>query len=106
MTKPADYSEVDAMRDIDSALAKIAAEEQQRVLDWASSKYLTNKPHEFRAPTQEVVEKNATSAETPNIKDFVADKNPGNFYERTACLAYHLEKFQGKPDVDNKDVVE
>jgi len=39
MSKASSYSEVDAMRDVDSALSQLDAGAQQRVIQWASSKH-------------------------------------------------------------------
>jgi hypothetical protein len=106
MTKRTGYSEVDAMREVDEALGKLEADEQNRVIEWLASKYRVRVKPEFDGSQAESAQLWGTTGRPPQIKDFLAQKQPASFYERVACLAYHLEKFQEKADVDNKDIVE
>jgi len=104
MTKARDYSEVDAMRDIDAALAKLEPEEQKRVLDWASSK------HQIKMTVEKSSNESFPKSDSGNkqsfgdIKSFLSHKQPENFYERVACLVYYLDKFNGKPEVGTNDI--
>ena len=98
------YSEVDAMAEIDSALSRIEAEAQRRVLDWAASKFHVPSPqpsaHQTGAPAKH------QQQPATDIKGFVAQKHPDGFYERIACLVYHLEKSQGKSEIGRQDIVQ
>jgi hypothetical protein len=100
----ASYSEVDAMRDVDSALSQLDADAQQRVIQWASSKHRI-KPTAGQDETS--ASTHALSGDHRNLKDiksFMAQKQPGNFYERVACLVYYLEKSGGNTEVSTKDI--
>ncbi len=103
-TKPK-YSEVDAMSDVDAALSKIEPHAQQRVLDWAASKFQLlpsergGRETSFALPQRE-------QQQPKDIKSFVTQKRPDGFYERIACLVYHLEKFQGKNEVGRQDIIQ
>ncbi|HWX56418.1 MAG TPA: hypothetical protein VN176_17670 [Verrucomicrobiae bacterium] len=104
MTKPSGYSEVDAMRDIDAALSKLDSDEQKRVVDWASSKHgikLKANPDSSETMSEFVGDK---MQHPKDVKSFLAQKRPENFYERVACLVYHLEKSEGKPEVGTNDI--
>jgi hypothetical protein len=105
MAKAANYSEVDAMREVDGALAKLESGAQQRVIDWASSKYklsINSTPDQRSAQSQSHLGSNPGAPR--DIKTFLAQKRPGSFYERVACLVYYLEKFDGKTEVNKKDI--
>ena len=99
------YSEVNAMADVDTALGKIDAAAQQRVLNWAASKYQLAQPADGAA--QNTLQRSKVQAEEPkDIKSFVAQKRPDGFYERIACLVYHLEKSQGETEISTKKIVQ
>src|ERR1044072_4711818 len=107
MTRVVDYSEVDAMRDVDTALSKLTSDfdAQRRVIQWLASKYLTTTQVAEGFQINSPVLPNLT--ERPlDIKSFMAQKRPANHYERVACLAYYLEKFKEMRDVGAKDIVE
>jgi hypothetical protein len=107
MTKVVDYSEVDAMRDVDSALSKLASDldAQRRVIQWLASKYATSIQVAEGRQIDSPLLPNPT--ERPlDIKSFMAQKRPVNHYERVACLAYYLEKSKEMRDVGAKDIVE
>jgi hypothetical protein len=106
MTKRTGYSEVDAMRDVDEALGKLEADEQHRVIEWLASKYRVKAKPEFDGSQAKSAQLSGITGGPQLIKDFLEHKNPASFYERVACLAYHLEKFQEKAEVENKDIVE
>jgi hypothetical protein len=104
MAKAEAYSEVDAMREVDVALSKLDSDAQQRVLNWASSKH--------RIKVAATSDGGGISSQPPadiaqhskDIKSFLAQKRPENFYERVGCLVYYLEKFEDKPEVGTKDI--
>lgn len=99
------YSEVDAMGEVDAALAKIAPEAQQRVIDWAVAKYqLKQGGPPISAGTPQLAHHDPQPGK--DIKTFLAQKRPDGFYERIACLVYHLEKFQGKTEVGRQDIIQ
>jgi len=107
MAKAVNYSEVDAMRDVDGALAKLEPGAQQRVIDWASSKYKlsANRTTLDQGAATSQSHLSSSGQGTPrDIKTFLAQKRPGSFYERVACLVYYLEKFDGKTEVNTKDI--
>jgi hypothetical protein len=107
MTKGNTYSEVDAMRDADGALNKLASDTdaQRRIIQWLASKYGSNvsmtESHQLDAALPQ-----ASIERAQDIKSFMIQKRPLNNYERVACLAYYLEKFKEMPDVGAKDIVE
>jgi hypothetical protein len=105
MTKVVDYSEVDAMRDVDTALGKLASDvdAQRRVIEWLASKYATNIPP---AGLRQVDSPAGVIERPPDIKSFMTQKRPLSNYERVASLAYYLEKFKEMADVGAKDIVE
>jgi len=39
-----------------------------------------------------------------DIRSFVTGKNPKNFYQRVACIAYHLEKGEGHTELKTADI--
>jgi hypothetical protein len=106
MTKPTGYSEVDAMRDVDEALSKLEPDAQKRVMNWASSK------HHIKFPTDpdgsEMIPGGAGRQvqHAKDIKSFLSQKRPENFYERVACLVYYLEKVGDKSEVGTKEITE
>jgi hypothetical protein len=104
MAKSDAYSEVDAMRDVDAALSKLDSDAQQRVLNWASSKHRIKvlAGGDGGGISSQIVADAAPNSK--DIKSFLAQKRPGSFYERVACLVYYLEKFGGKPEVGTKDI--
>ncbi len=106
MTKPTGYSEVDAMRDVDAALSRLDPDAQKRVVDWASSKHRIK----FRTDqdgSEMISEVTGGQAQhAKDIKSFLSQKRPENFYERVACLVYYLEKVKDKPEVGTKDITE
>jgi hypothetical protein len=103
MTK-ADYSEVDAMRDVDAALAKVDADAQQRVIAWAISKHRLSPE---TSPGERTGLSHAPSSLPPkDIKSFLIQKRPAGYYERIACLVYHLEKFQNASEVGTKEIIQ
>jgi hypothetical protein len=104
VTKRTGYSEIDAMRDVDGSLGKLKADEQQRVIEWLVSKYEVR--IQGQADRREKASLVRVTGPQSSIKDFLAHKQPASFYERLACLAYHLEKFQDKSHIENKDLVE
>jgi len=107
MTKVVEYSEVDAMRDVDSALSKLAndSDAQRRIIQWLASKYGTNVPLTDGRRIDSAFR--TIAAETPqDLKSFMAQKRPMNNYERVACLAYYLEKFKEMSDVGAKEIIE
>lgn len=104
MAKSGGYSEVDAMRDIDGALGQLDAEAQQRVLDWASSKHGLKLTGHFDGGGSSPHPKSPQPHGATDIKTFLAQKRPDNFYERVACLVYFLEKFGGQSEVGTKDI--
>lgn len=106
MTKPSGYSEVDAMRDVDAALSNLDPDAQKRVMDWAFSKHRI-KLRVGLDGNEKLPELVGDKARQPrDIKSFLAQKRPENFYERVACLVYHLEKFGGKTEVGTKDIIQ
>jgi hypothetical protein len=97
----AGYSEVDAMRDVDAALSNLKQDAQQRVIEWAASKYAlkigrASAPEPIAQVPHPQGDAGATTGVAKNIKSFLAQKRPESFYERVACLVYYLEKFDGK----------
>lgn len=105
MTTRAGYSELDAMRDVDEAFSKLEVDEQQRVIAWLASKYRIRSKADWDGSRSELRELEG-EGRPPHIKDFLSHRQPANFYERVACLAYYLEKFQDKSDVENRDIVD
>src|SRR5258708_39814157 len=105
MAKNPQYSEVDAMGDVDKALSNIEPEAQQRVLDWAASKYQLRQTkgtgHDAGLPLVQRSDKPPS-----DIKSFVAQKRPDGFYERIACLVYYMEKFQEKADIGRQEIIQ
>jgi hypothetical protein len=93
------------MREIDSALAKIEHDAQQRALDWAAAKYQLQKSSPSGAEAGAAQPGQPPAGKPGSIKSFLAQKRPENFYERVACLVYHLEKFDGKNEVGTKEIV-
>jgi hypothetical protein len=104
MAKSAGYSEVDAMREIDAALGQLDAEAQQRVLDWASSKYGPKLGRQFDGGGNSPHSTSPQPHGNTDIKAFLGQKRPDSFYERVACLVYFLEKFAGQAEVSTKDI--
>jgi hypothetical protein len=93
MARTVQYSETDAMKDVERALDRMDDNARRRVLSWASSKYDLS-AHTNATPLG--ASPNLGHARQPqpagDIKSFMNGKRPGNYYERVACLAYHLEK--------------
>jgi hypothetical protein len=106
MTKSGDYSEVDAMREIDAALSKLDTDAQKRVMDWAHSKHQISSKVNNSGSSVSTDPAGAKVQVPKDIKSFVANKQPENFYERVACLVYHLEKFEGKTEVGTNDITQ
>jgi len=105
MVKGASYSEVDAMRDVDGALGKLEADAQQRVMDWAASKYHQQEKTEAKANSGGRPDgEQKTPPPTGDIKAFMAQKRPDGYPERIACLVYYLEKSEGRADVGTNDI--
>ncbi|HEX3739480.1 MAG TPA: hypothetical protein VHV29_07115 [Terriglobales bacterium] len=104
MAKSVNYSEVDAMKDIDGALAKIDVEAQQRVLEWASSKHGVKLRAQFDVDVSSPHQKSPQPQRATDIKAFLVQKRPESFYERVACLVYFLEKFADQAEVGTKDI--
>lgn len=104
MTKKANLSEVDVMREVDLAFGGLQPDAQQRVLDWVISKY------ELRSKAQPSTpgppeQQHASAAARKDIKNFMSEKQPENSYQRVACLVYYLEKFGGFSEVASGDIV-
>jgi hypothetical protein len=93
-------SEHDALKGVDELLAPLTPEEQQRVLDWLAIKYkLTVNKQSAGGSGAGNPSPGVGSGNIPKditVKDFLALKKPIGFYERIACLAFHLERYQGK----------
>jgi hypothetical protein len=111
MARAASFSEVDAMRDVDAALEKLDPDAQRRVLDWAASKYkLTAHARIGQGGSEEpriqprLNQPSGRQGAPRDIKTFLAQKRPGSSYERVACLVYYLEKFDGRTEVNKKDI--
>jgi len=109
--KAGDYSEVDAMGEVDKALGRLDVEAQVRVLEWASSKYKIqreprNLEHSTLAAHEPLEPSSGATVRPRSIKDFLAQKRPGSSYERVACLVYFLEKFGDRAEVESKDIVQ
>jgi hypothetical protein len=106
MTKPTGYSEVDAMRDVDEALSKLDPDAQKRVMDWASSKHRIKFSTDQNGSEMISVVAGRQAQQAKDIKSFLSQKQPENFYERVACLVYYLEKVEDKPEVETKEITE
>jgi hypothetical protein len=106
MTRSADYSEVDAMREIDAALSRLESDAQKRVMDWALSKHQITSKVNVSGSGVSSDSVGAKGQIPKDIKSFLAYKQPENFYERVACLVYHLEKFEDKTDVGTNDITQ
>jgi hypothetical protein len=103
MTKKANRSEVEVMQEIDEAFAGLQPEARQRVLDWVTSKYELG----VRSGTQVNLhnQRKPNDGHPRDIKSFMAEKAPGNLYQRVACLVYYLEKFGDMNDVGSADII-
>jgi len=106
MAKPIAYSEVDAMRDVDAALNKLAPDAQQRVMDWAFSKHSIRLRSNAGASAGAFQSPVLPVPQAKDIKSFLVHKNPENFYERVACLVFWLEKFDSRTEVGTKDITQ
>lgn len=95
-------NEVEAMGVIDFSLGALDEATRQRVLGWVVAKYLGSRRTAgasgaiWAQPTQ--------SSATESIVSFLAAKKPESFYERVACLAYFLEKIEGRVDMTTLDI--
>jgi hypothetical protein len=99
-------TEIDAMKAIDEAMTPLDEETRQRVMSWAESKFGDQTQRQFGSsalPVQHPVH-HGENQTAKDIKTFLAQKQPSSFYERVACLAYYLEKVEGKSDVKTKDI--
>jgi hypothetical protein len=105
MAKQNPTSEVDAMVALDHALEPLDENARNRVLDWARSKFggQTSGSSKVSASTGVLASQPATDA-IKSIKSFLALKKPESFYERVACLAYYLEKHEGKNELKTRDI--
>lgn len=103
-TNAAKYGEVDAMRDVDTALGQLDTDERVRVIDWVSSKYGINLPRSSNGGQKSPEPVGGGDERPKDIKSFLVNKDPQNFYERVACLVYYLDKFDDKPEVSTKDI--
>jgi hypothetical protein len=107
MEKGGSHAEADAIRAIDRALGGLDGETSLRVMQWAVSKYgqqgRVNLPPQT-APLVAVSPLGASSARSGDIRSFVTEKNPKNFYQRVACIAYFLEKSRGLSELKNADI--
>lgn len=95
------YSEIDGMRAVEEAFDRLEPDERQRVMTWAGSKYAMQVGSMEGGPQQS----ERKSIQPPKeIKAFMAQKKPSNYYERVACLAYYLEKSEGNSEVKTGDI--
>ncbi|HEY2393443.1 MAG TPA: hypothetical protein VGK22_19885 [Candidatus Angelobacter sp.] len=106
MTKSADYSEVDAMREIDEALGRLNSDAQKRVIEWAISKHQISSKASIGGNGALADSTVAKAQISKDIKSFLASKQPENFYERVACLVYYLEKFGDKTEVGTNEITQ
>jgi len=105
MTKTGKYSEIDAMGAVDKALSQLGEDARQRVMTWAASKYELKFVKKADAGQDEEEPSEEKVVPRPkDIKTFMANKRPDNFYERVACLAYYLEKFAGISEVKTEEI--
>lgn len=103
-------TEHDALKGVDLLLEALSPEERQRVFDWIVLKYKVSPSTTGSNPNpgSTTGAGQFTTSQIPNnakVKDFIALKKPDGFYERIACLAYYLEKFDGKDGVKTGDIV-
>jgi hypothetical protein len=102
MAKAVQYSETDAMKDLEQALDRIDENARRRVLGWAFSKYGLGAPGGTITPVSSPVLTQASQSR--DIKVFTNGKKPGNGYERVACLAYFLEKIDKMEKIKTADI--
>jgi len=108
MPKASKYSEIEAMGDVDKAFSQLDEDARQRVMTWAASKYqlkFGKSSNSGQAEEQPPAEEKPP-LKPKDVKMFMAQKKPENFYERVACLAYYLEKFDGIPEVKTEQIRE
>ena len=103
-------TEHDALKGVDLLLEQLSDEEKQRVFDWIVLKHKVA----VASPTGSSTGR-GTSTNPPGntaipadikIKEFIALKKPEGFYERIACLAYYLEKYENKEGIKTIDITQ
>jgi hypothetical protein len=103
-------TEHDALKGVDQLLESLSAEERQRILDWVAMKYkLSNSGASTLAPPPPQHTANGSQGGNSNnvkVKDFIAAKKPDGYYERIACLAYYLEKYEDKDGLKTADIAQ
>lgn len=105
MRKTIEYSETDAMKDLERALDQIDESARRRVLNWAHSKYGLGAPLTAPAPiAPPSLDPLNQSQAKGDIKSFMSVKKPGNFYERVACLVYYREKVDKILEIKTADI--
>jgi hypothetical protein len=105
MKKASKPNEIDAMHSVDEALSQLDDDARQRVMDWVASKYkVTTDLRPDLSGNRFTPDKRSTPLSTQDIKTFMTEKKPSNFYERVACLTYYLEKIEKKTEVKTEDI--
>lgn len=99
----------DALKGVDELLEPLTDEERGQIFTWIGIKYKlanlgvqTNSPPGGATKKEQQIEEEIPS--NISIKDFIAKKKPDGYYERIACLAYYLEKFEGKDKFKTADI--
>lgn len=98
-------TEHDALKGIDLLLEPLSTEERQRVFDWIALKYKVSTAGSQPNGASASVNPKTLVSNDIKVKEFIAMKKPDGFYERIACLAYYLEKFESMDGVKTADIV-
>lgn len=100
-------TEHDALKGVDLLLEPLTPEERQRVFDWIVLKYNagTSSVQQFGVTAQPIGKPSTEFSSDKTVKEFIAAKKPDGYYERIACLAYFLEKFESMDGIKTADIV-
>lgn len=104
MAKTRKYSEIDAMQGVDAALSTLEDGARKRVMDWAAAKFGIPVGGKLSSDSAASKAGEVPAGKPKDVKSFLAQKKPASFYERVACLAYHLEHFEDRPEFKTEDI--
>ncbi|MDR2408587.1 MAG: hypothetical protein LBE13_10830, partial [Bacteroidales bacterium] len=97
--------EVNAMQILLNTLQSLDDAGKDRVIQWVIQR-LSLKDTDQTVTTHNKVVSNDVCNIVSDIKGFIASKKPSNEYQRLACLAYYLEKYEKKQSFTNKDLID
>src|SRR5580704_13723329 len=103
---PPKITEVEAISQTEAILKHLTPVEQQRIFDWLKARFSLIDPGTGakNSSGSGTLSGNTGSGKNQTIKDFIILKKPLGFYERIACLAYYLEKFNDMDGFKTKDI--